>query len=106
MSETNFIILFEKIRKNRGLTYKKISEQLGYSLSYIFDIAKGNRIPTREVTNRIIEVYRLTPKSKRLLYDAIAEVSNSLPYDVIDFLKNHPEEINKIIETMNNQKKL
>lgn len=54
-----------------------MSEQLGYSLSYIFDIAKGNRIPTRELTKRLIEVYRLTPKSKRLLYDAIAEASTT-----------------------------
>ena len=98
MSETNLTILFEKIRKNWGLTYKRMSIDLGYSLTYIFDIAKGNKIPTKEIAEKIIKVYRLTPKSKRLLYDAIAEASNNLPYNVIDFLKQNPEEINRIMK--------
>lgn len=104
MKKTEFTIILEELRKMHGISYKHLAEQLGYSSTYVFDIANGNRVPTKDIAEKIVLIFNLPADGKRALYDAIARSTDNLPYDVIDFLKNNPEELNGIIELMNNHK--
>lgn len=100
MKNTEFTFLLKSLRANAGLTLRALGEKIGYSASYLIDLEQGNREPNEKLANALIDVYNLDDKQKRILFDAIANSTNNLPYDVVNFLKENPEELAKVISIM------
>jgi len=48
----------------------------------------------------LVTFYNLSLNQQRILYDSVANSTDSLSFDVIRFLKENPEELLKIINTM------
>lgn len=100
MKNTEFTFLLKTLRANAELTLRALGEKIDYSPSYLVDLEQGNREPNEKIANALINVYNLDDKQKRILFDAIARSTNSLPYDVINFLRENPNELAKVISTM------
>ena len=100
MKETEFTILFKIMRANSNLTLRALGEDLGLSASYLNDLEKGNRKPNERVVEALVTFYNLNLNQQRILYDSVANSTDSLSFDVIRFLKENPEELLKIINTM------
>ena len=45
-------------------------------------------------------------KGKRRIYDAAVSVVGGLPYDILEYLDNHPKEARKIIEEIRDKQVL
>ena len=101
MRQNEFTTIFKKLRENQGLTLRGLSDGLGLSPAYMCDIEQGNRMPTQKLVESMISFYKLNHEQQRLLYDAAALATDMLPYDVVEFLKTHPDELKKIVDTMN-----
>jgi transcriptional regulator with XRE-family HTH domain len=79
----------EATRRERGLTGSAVAQHLGISLSYLRDIEKGNRQPSRRLTALIHEAFGI-PSERRddyyekavrdayLMYHALQNVRASL----------------------------
>ena len=100
MKQNEFTTIFKKLRENKGLTFRSLADSLGISVSYVFDIESGNRAPTQKLIESMIMFYNLNHEQQRFLYDAAAQATDALPYDVVEFLKAHPDELKKIVDTM------
>ena len=105
MKITEFTKAFKYLRAKYNLTKASLAKGLGVSPTYIMDLENGNRRPNEKVVNALIEFYNLSSEDKRLLYDATASALNDLPFDVITFLKSNPDELNKVIQSMEEHKK-
>mgnify|MGYP003290978486 CR=1 FL=1 len=100
MKTTNFTILLKTLRANAQLSLRTLGELTGFSATYLKDLEQGNREPSEKVAYALVDAFNLDKNNKRLLFDSIATSTNNLPYDVINFLKDNPEEIAKIISIM------
>lgn len=100
MKNTDFTFLLKTLRANAGLTLRALGEKTGFSATYLKDLELGNREPTEKIAYALISGFNLDEKNKRILFDSIANSTNNLPYDVINFLKENPEELAKIISIM------
>lgn len=87
-----------RVASNMGLC--AAAEKMGISAAYLSDMEKGRRIPSRRVAKTIIDTYNLNELDKRLFYNAIAEVSKSVPYDVEEFLVNNGSALQNVIGMM------
>ena len=104
MKITEFTIYIKNLRANRNITLRKLAEITGYSAGYLTDLEQGNREPNEKLINILINAYNLDENSQRELFDAVANSTNNIPYDIIHFLKENPEEMQKIRETMENSR--
>lgn len=90
MSNYENKLLFGKvlsnIRSKRGLTFRKMSEILGFCCAYLCDLEKGNRLPTLEVIQRIKENLDITEEEYYELSDAYASAHSTIPQDVMQYI--------------------
>lgn len=100
----NLTVYLKKLRESYDYTITKVANGISVSAPFLSDVEKGNRIPTRKVAKFLIDFYNLDEDQKRKLYDAIAEVNDSLPYDVVDYLKANPQALQHVIKLMNKDK--
>ena len=100
MQINDFTILIQKLRKSRGLTLRTLGSELNMSATYLFDLENGNRRPTENIVNRLVEFYQLDDSGKRVIYDAAASATGLLPYDVVKFLKENPDVLAKVKEEL------
>ncbi len=47
---------FDQLRKEKGLTYKELSRELGVSLRYVYFLRRGDRVPSLKLAKKIAEV--------------------------------------------------
>ena len=108
MKNNEFTEMFKYLRENAGLSFRTLATNLGLSSTYIFDIENGNREPNEKLIELLISYYKLNSEQQRILYDAVANSTGNLPFDVIKYLKENPDEIDKVIQNMqeNNFKKM
>lgn len=104
MKVTEFTKVFKYLRAKNNLTKQALATGLGISTGYIFDLENGNRRPNQKIAEALINFYQLDNQDQRILYDAIAKTLNTLPFDVADFLIANPDEIAKVIVSMNESK--
>ena len=90
----------KKFRAEAKLGIFEAAKRMGISVSYLSDMETGRRIPSKRVTQLIIDTYGLSDLDKRNLYDAIGVVSNSVPYDVEEFLVNNNSALQNVIGMM------
>lgn len=103
MKITEFTKTFKYLRAKYNFTKTSLAKGLGVSTSYIIDLENGNRRPNEKITEALITFYNLDEQDKRLLYDAVAVTTNSLPYDVVRFLLTNPSELQQVISSMNQE---
>lgn len=66
----------ELVKKYRGKkTLKEIGDEIGISVAYLSDIEKGNRFPSKDKLDKLIEVFNLKNEEKDKLYDLVAKES-------------------------------
>lgn len=58
-------------RQKKGLNQRKFAERLGFSYGYIADLERGRQKPSREVLERLTEVYAIS--SDYVLYGSEEE---------------------------------
>lgn len=100
MKTTEFTILFKTLRANNNVTLRALGEGIGLSAPYLHDLENGNRTPNEKLVETLISFYNLDNQGKRMMYDAVAKSTDSLPFDVVRFLKSNPEGLAQVIEIM------
>ncbi len=91
--ENNFTALFTGLKEVHGRTVREIASAFDLSPAYISDISKGFRKPTAAIVEKMIGYYGLNEEQQQVLYDAYADAHDTLPRDVMDYLKQNPAEV-------------
>ena len=92
---------FVALLKEKHYTQAQFADDLGVSKTYLFDIFH-NRInpPTRERQEQIITLLKLNEKETLEFLDKAAVGRGELPTDIVQFLTDNPNEIEKLRERM------
>ena len=105
MDENKWTIMIKAMRLSSRYSLRAAAKELNISAPYLFDVESGKRPPTKKLVSSIINLYGLNDENKRILFDAAAEASDSIPYDVEEFIKGNPETIPKIRKMMIKKRK-
>ena len=99
--EGTFGAYFVNLIKKKDYTQAEFADALGVSKTYLFDIFH-NRInpPTRERQEQIITLLKLNEKETLEFLDKAAVGRGELPKDIVQFLTDNPNEIEKLRERM------
>ena len=99
--EGTFGKYFVDLLKEKHYTQAKFANDLGVSKTYLFDIFH-NRInpPTPEKQEEIITLLKLSEKERSEFLDKAAVGRGELPKDIVQFLTDNPNEIERIRERM------
>lgn len=75
----------KRLKDERELTLKDVSNELGLSLSLLSDIEQGRRKPfDSEKIEKFCEFMKLSEEEKALLYDLAAKERGEIPSDIDD----------------------
>lgn len=100
-SKDSFGAYFVEIIKKHDFSQAKFADKLKVSRTYLFDIFNGRvKPPTPEMQDKIVDVLNLNETERQEFYNRAAEGRKELPKDIFDYLKNRPEELQKIREKM------
>lgn len=99
--EGTFGAYFVNLIKKKDYTQAGFADALGVSKTYLFDIFH-NRInpPTRERQEQIITLLKLNEKETLEFLDKAAVGRGELPKDIVQFLTDNPNEIEKLRKRM------
>ena len=84
--QTKFSKVLSYIRSKNNLTIKAFSEKTGLSTTYIFDLEKGNRLPTEEVITKLVNNIQLSESETQLLWDCFVYDRHAIPQDILNYL--------------------
>ena len=92
---------FVALLKEKHYTQAQFAEDLKVSKTYLFDIFH-NRInpPTPDKQEQIIALLKLNENEKLEFLDKAAVGRGELPKDIVQFLTDNPNEIEKLRERM------
>ena len=92
---------FVALLKEKHYTQAQFAEDLKVSKTYLFDIFH-NRInpPTPDKQEQIIALLKLNEKETLEFLDKAAVGRGELPKDIVQFLTDNPNEIEKLRERM------
>ncbi len=66
----------ELVKEYRGKkTLKELGDEIGITSAYLSDIEKGNRFPSKDKLDKLIEVFDLKAEKKDSFYDLVAKES-------------------------------
>lgn len=99
--EGTFGAYFVNLIKEKHYTQAEFADALGVSKTYLFDVFH-NRInpPTHERQEKIIALLKLNENEKLEFLDKAAVGRGELPKDIVQFLTDNPNEIEKLRERM------
>ena len=99
--EGTFGAYFVALLKEKHYTQTQFAEDLKVSKTYLFDIFH-NRInpPTPDKQEQIITLLKLNENEKLEFLDKAAVGRGELPKDIVQFLNDNPDEIEKLRERM------
>ena len=100
MNKELFGLNLRKIRLEKGVTLRALAAKMGIAPAYLCDIEKGNRAPTIKICANVCNCLNLTNQEKRILFDAAALYSDTLPYDVIAYLLENKQLLENIKKQM------
>lgn len=97
----NYIIYLRDTKTNINSS-RQLAKRLGITAQYMYDIEKGNRIPSSQILNKIETLFSLTINEKHKLYDLAASSykDNKVPADIANFIVENDEVKNIIREMM------
>lgn len=85
------------IKKERKKKYEKASDfakALRISSAHLSDIEKGNRLPSKELTKKIIKELKNKDFKEEIIYDLLAQESNNaqkIPIDIREYMIKNKE---------------
>ena len=92
MSKENLGNFISDKRKEMGLSLRKLALNSKISVTYLSDIECGRKSNvSREILENISKVLMLSEQEKERLYTLVGNKTDSIPMDVEEFVKNHPE---------------
>lgn len=91
-----FNYLFKLYRETLGLDYEDLAKAIGYTPLHLCYVEMGRRKPDKILVEALINFYGLEMNGKREFYDAAADALGDLPFDVIDYLNDNPDELENI----------
>lgn len=100
MKSNEFTILFKILRANNNMTFTALSALTSLSPAYLRDLELGNRNPNKRVAEALIKAYNMDAREKRILYDAIGHATNTIPYDVEEYLLMNRAAVSRVIAEM------
>ncbi len=66
----------ELVKEYRGKkTLKELGSEIGITSAYLSDIEKGNRFPSKDKLDKLIDVFNLKNEEKDKFYDLVAKES-------------------------------
>ena len=105
LEDLEFKDLLKYIRASKNMSLRSFGSELDFTTTYLFDLEKGNRLPTKNVVDRIINNLDLDEELERIVYDSSANACNTVPYDVQEYLMGNKDAIKRVREEMKNSKK-
>lgn len=87
--KTKFGRVLSYIRSKNNLTIRALSEKTKLSTTYIFDLEKGNRLPTEEVITKLTNNIPLTNDETQLIWDCYVYDRHAIPQDIANYLINN-----------------
>ena len=93
-------------KKMRDKSSRQVAKLLNITPQYMCDIENGCRIPSAQLLNKIVDIFKLEDEEKNKLYDyaATSYKNNKVPADIANFIINNDEVKNVIRQMMNEQK--
>ena len=92
------------LRKNtqEKKTIKKITSELNISPQYLNDLENNKRVPSEELLNKFIKLYKLEKEERIKLYDlaALSYKKKKVPSDIATFILENEDVKNKIRNMM------
>ena len=92
-------------KKMKDMSSRQVAKLLEITPQYMCDIENGSRIPSAQILNKIVDIFKLEEDEKNKLYDyaATSYKNNKVPADIADFIINNDEAKNVIRQMMNEQ---
>lgn len=79
-------------RKEIGLSLRKLALNSKISVTYLSDIESGRRSNvSKDILENISKSLALDEQEKEKLFTLVGNKNDSIPMDVEEFVKNHPE---------------
>ena len=94
MSKINLGNFISNRRKEIGLSLRKLALKSNISVTYLSDIECGRRSNvSKDILENLSEALMLKEHEKEILFTLVGKKNDSIPIDVEEFVKNHPEVI-------------
>lgn len=92
MSKENLGNFISKRRIEMGLSLRKLAQNSDISVTYLSDIESGRKSNvSKDILENISKVLMLDEQEKEKLFTLVGKKTDSIPMDVEEFVKNHPE---------------
>lgn len=79
-------------RKELGLSLRKLAINTNISVTYLSDIESSRRSNiSKEILENLSKALMLNDSDKEKLFTLVGKRNDSIPIDVEEFVKNHPE---------------
>ena len=92
MSKESLGNFISKKRKEMGLSLRKLAQSSGISVTYLSDIESGRKSNiSKEILDNLSNELMLNEQEKEKLFTLVGRKTDSIPMDVEEFVKNHPE---------------
>ena len=92
MSKENLGNFISSKRKEQGLSLRKLALNSNISVTYLSDIESGRRSNvSKDILENISKSLMLSENEKEKLFTLVGNKNDSIPMDVEEFVKNHPE---------------
>lgn len=100
----NYIVNLRNKKMNK-ISSRQVAKLLDITPQYMCDIENGSRIPSAQLLDKIVKVFKLKDEEKNKLYDyaATSSKNNKVPADIANFIINN--DVAKIVirQMMNEQ---
>lgn len=97
----------ELVKQYRGnKTLKVLGDEIGVTAAYLSDIEKGNRFPSKNITDKFIDIFKLEGEERNSFYDAVAKESSNnykVSGDIAEYIMEN-ELLRKFIRIAQNKK--
>lgn len=92
MPKDNLGSFISNKRKERELSLRKLALNSKISVTYLSDIESGRRSNvSKDILENISKALMLNEQEKEKLFTLVGNKNDSIPMDVEEFVKNHPE---------------
>ncbi len=88
--EKSFGLLLKELRKEKGLSIKKLGSQLDINYSYISKLENNHTIPSEDFIKKIAAIFDYDKEELMLR-------AGKIPDDIIEILRSNPKEAVKFL---------
>lgn len=104
MAKENLGNFISKRRKEMGLSLRKLALNSKISVTYLSDIESNRKSNiSKDILEKISEVLMFDAQEQEKLFTLVGQKNDSIPIDVEEFVKNHPEVVAYLREAKRGQ---